>query len=298
MTLIAFATHGETADIITDTFAYDNNVRHSGHASKVTGLPHIDAALMTQGNAAFGTVAAVMLGTLVYEAPTFDDLVNVAPDELRGVWGDTPRAGGGEATVFLVGWSPSRERFAAFGFAADTDFVPWEIDGTFIMPSPLVYRPSELELSRLEGSVNMTDPSALSEALRELPLPPTPTSRDEWVDLALDAKLQRSSSMGAGMVYGKVMISGSLHLTRLERGKQTVEVVHTFDTSGPEFLDMVSGTLHPVAQLAACGCGSGARFIDCCMAAHRDESCPCGSSKALKDCCMVSVGADVAAEVA
>lgn len=283
MTLIAFATHGDRATIATDTLAYDRGGRRMGHTSKALPLPHLDAAMMTQGTASFGIMAGCVIPRLGYLAPTFDALVTETPGALREAWAEVVEYDRIEATAFLVGYSEAAGEFAAYGFAAEHDFEPWRIEGTFVMPTPRIFRASEFELARLaaEGDV---DPQMLEEWRKAMPLPEVETAED-WTEVALAAWRDRSR----GRIAPTVFIGGRLHLTRLARGKVSTETIHTFDQDSEEFRDMVRGTLHPLGQVAPCSCGSGSAFADCCL--DVDLPCPCGSrgeTKTIRECCLLN----------
>ncbi len=280
MTLIAFATNGDTATIMTDSLAYSAGGRSMGHSTKLLPLPHIDAALATQGNSMFGEFAKVAALGFALEAPDADALADALAAELPHAWEATTKnkGGGTEGTVYLIGWSPSRGAFTAWMLAAEHGFQAEVVDGPHIVPCPLNYRPSDLEANRLldEGRLDQEE----VDAWREQPPIPTPGNLDEWAELLFYARQTR-----ALMQEAKVFIGGSLYGTLLARGEQSTCKLAEFDDSGEEFRQMVAGTLHPLGLAGDCPCGSGERFRECCLAGHLDEPCECGSTKALRDCC-------------
>jgi len=62
-------------------------------------------------------------------------------------------------------------------------------------------------------------------------------------------------------------------------------IVHTYDDGLEETARMYAGTLHPAAQAAPCDCGSGERYVDCCLSEIAAQACPCGSGSTFVGCC-------------
>lgn len=285
MTLIAFATNGETADIITDSLIYTYGGSELRHGTKQLPLPHLDTVILTQGDSVFGDNFKGHILTMSRLAVDFDDLVNHVREEMRRVWqfarDNASAHGPSDSTAFLVGYSPARGAFAGYGFASETDFEPWLVDGLHVMPSPISYRPSRLELDRMATVLTARE----LQLLRNRPQPQAPLDEEEWAGLAMLAREQRACMPASTGI--KVFVGGSVLHTHLERGYSETTVIHTFDDSGAELQRMVSGTHHPQGQLGSCECGSGARYLDCCLAEHLDEPCLCGSARPFRDCCMV-----------
>lgn len=257
MTLVAFTVQPNSADIITDTLTYRRNGRSLGATTKVLSLPHLDAAVMTQGGGEFGQQWDYILGSAQDQADsfTFDDLSPLATsllpelgESLEGV------AGHCDSVVFHVGYSPSAGRFKAFGYSSTQGFREVDVsDEMCCMPQPLT------EVQR-------------------------PASVTQWVALAKQLRNERALAP----IGLKWFVGGSVHHTRLERGSITQRRVHTFDGSGPEFARMIEGTAHPQAQLADCSCGSGDITEMCHPHAPADAACTCGSGRTYGDCCRVS----------
>lgn len=292
MTLVALHADHNKADIITDTVSYTHSGSELGQVSKVDLFPHLDAAVITQGESLLGAYNVVAADDLTGRVPDLDAFLEDAPAMARHCWqatvtqlGRTP----GDSTMFVVGYSPRQQGFVAYGMASDTDWEPWRITGLHVMPSPTSLRPSAVELARLAKTVNPAD----VETLKRRPVPAPPKSRQAWVELAQQARKRALMPVQGGW---KVFVAGKVFHTHLSRGQARTSLVHTFDDSGQEFQTMVAGTLHPQGQLGACPCGSGVRYLDCCLRQYLDEDCPCGSPQSLRDCCALPVD-DTAAVV-
>lgn len=286
MSLIALATYGDHAEIVTDESQYDRMARRLGRSFKVHHLGALDAATVVQGAVEVGINWRAFAGDLASECPTFDEFASIAPDALRESWTQlTADRKLCDSAVFLVGYSEARGRFVAHGFASEDDWTPFEVRGLFVHPSPTTVRPSDLELGRLP----LVHPADL-EALRYRPKPEKPATREDWIDLAKAARKTRACApVPTGL---KTLVTGRVWHTRLSRGACTTEVVHEFDDSGEEFLEVVRGTYHPQAQLGACLCGSGRRAYDCHLAEHLTEPCMCESGKTFAECCSVLAGTE------
>jgi hypothetical protein len=312
MTLIAFATHRDRAEIITDTQTYTHNGTRMGHHSKVLTLPHLEAAMMAQGSTGFEARWHVQALYLARQAVDFDDLVREAPGQLRYVW--TELAGemaeenathgrSAEVTnsvVFLVGYSATERSFVAYGYASDFDFESMRLDGVYAMPSPLDRRPGDVELHRIRKHLrtyaewlgdDVAKADMATDRLGSLPPGPVPRKPADWVDLA--KKIRRDRAMARIESGLKNHVGGDVIHTTVRVGSSTNRRIHTFADSGAEFAQMMAGTLHPISQAGPCECGSGKRYVDCCLRDMADEPCPCRSEKTFADCC--SVNADVTA---
>lgn len=288
MTLIAIAPRTDGADIVTDTGAYLGGGSEFSHSSKVLPLSHLEATVLTQGSTYFGDLARTQLTLASRGVPDLDALTDFAPELLRDVWQMTHQhtAPGepAESAAFLVGYSAAREGFAAFVLSSEDDFEASEIRGLFVHPSPLSVRPSDLELTRLVAHAHPADVATL----RGRKEPDAPTTTDGWVRLAQACREERAMITPASGL--KVFVMGRVFHTTMSRGRVATDLVHTFDDSGEEFQAMVAGTMHPQGQLGPCPCGSGDRYLDCCLPGQLDEDCLCGSSKSLRDCCWVYAG--------
>lgn len=288
MTLIAFATYGKhRAEILTDTSTWTFNLRSIGNTSKVLTLPHISTAICTAGDSVFSYTAQLSVLDMSNNLD-LDGLVESAPQQFTDNLATATAIdrGGvrvGTCVVFMVGWSSRRERFVAFGFDSKDDFKPYDIPGMFIIPTPgFSVRPSDWELRRLAEQLHPDD----VVWLRQQPVPTKPANLGEWIDYALAAREQRTlmpQMREAGMA---VYVGGQLWHTTLERGRVHSDLVHEFDTEGEEWARSIAGSLHPQSQLGPCQCGSGKRFIDCCL--DLDNPCSCGSGRPVRDCCAVT----------
>lgn len=292
MTMICLATYGDHAEIITDTASYLPNGAQLGRASKVLTIPHLDAAVITQGDCEMGDYAAVALWQAARQVTTFDDLVDWfptwAPEEWRQCSG---HARGADFLAFLIGYSPAAERFTAHGFASDWhDFEAFPIGSTWTMPTPFELRPSTLEARRFRawerGAAEHHGRDSRGAEIVQTWMGRAPVARprsvDEWVALAKRIRQERALES-----YANVFVAGDVIHTRIGRGETTTRKVHSFNDEGAEFLQMISATQHPVAQLMPCECGSGVVRLDCCLAEDVDKSCGCLSGKTFRDCCMV-----------
>ncbi len=236
MTLIAFHAQPDRADIITDTLSYTRTARHLGHTSKVTLMPHLDAAVMTQGSTDFAKAWTAEALTAA-EAADFDEFAERVGEALPVLWrrlpgvGDDCERGRANSAVFVVGYSPRRRSFTAHGWASDFAFRRMDLDGLHVMPSPLGVRPSELELRRLGRHFDVYfGDTAPVDRLRRLPPPAAPGSDAGWVELAKTVRADRAlADLYSGF---KTYVGGSVIHTRLTVGAATQRRVHTFDDTG------------------------------------------------------------------
>jgi hypothetical protein len=305
MTLIAFSASKNRADILTDSWSYSAGGRRIGSDSKVHPIAHLDAASATQGSCEFDALWHLGVSAMAMHVGSFDGFVQEAGPYLRAAWGDVRERDRREPSiVFALGYSGAESRFTAHQFDSSAGFERQDIEGAaFIIPAPGDIRPSELELARLKGSLLAgQSESAKAEILATLenwhqkPELVAPTTVKGWVALGKHARQSRALvSATSGL---KTFVAGSLYHAVLQRGSFAVTRVHTFNDSGAEFAQLVSGTLHPVSQWGPCSlCDSGLAYVDC----HLDsffatQSCPCGSDKPFQACC--SVRADTTASTA
>lgn len=282
MTFIAFACKGDHADIATDSAAYLANGAKFGRSTKILTINHLDAAVLTQGDGLFSSEAkAALLLVSNQLAASFDELADQAPDLLRTVWdGLDDGSNRYNSTVYLVGYSPRRGAFDAYGFASEHGFEPWRITGLHATPSRFSQQPNALDLERAlaEGWLSAED----AEAWGAMPAAAVPAEATDWAMLAIETRAQRSLTRA-----GKVFVAGDLYLTKLDRGSVSTFKAWEFDDSGDEFRQMVQGTDHPLVQLGPCPCESGRRAIDCCTPKAAGVPCACWSGKTFGDCCMV-----------
>lgn len=286
MTFIAISTTRHRADIATDSLSYERCAQTLGRTTKTTTLHHIGAAVVTQGDHHFGVNATAYVAVYAENAPDFDALAAEMPAYLRDLWAQANTEQTlPDSTVYLVGYSARAESYVSVALASDHDFEPISLGAFHVTPSPLDVRPSDLELGRLTH----THPTDL-DVLRSRPAPQPPQGRGQWVDLAKRVREHRalSAPVDTGL---KVLVGGEVFLTRLDRNGTTTTKVHTYDDSGEEFRRLVAGTYHPQAQLGPCHCGSGFRWVECCLRSHYDQACMCQSGKTFKDCCRLTTEA-------
>ena len=234
--------------------------RRIGRCTKHLTINHLDAAVLTQGDSDFGDQAKVAAKIMSGEVATFDELVDSAPEWLQHTWsGHHPDAC--DSVVFLLGWSDRAAAFTAHAFASEQAFKPLAVTRPWVMPSPWSLRPSGLELRRLKAWHHdhpQIDQAAAAWATR--PSLAAPESVEAWVDLAELCREQRA----LGGRFGHVFVAGDVFHTRLGRGEVHTQRVHQFNDAGDELLQMVAGTYHPLALAAACDCGTGRSFGECC----------------------------------
>ncbi|MDT0201353.1 hypothetical protein [Nocardioides sp. AE5] len=300
MTLIAVACYGDHAEIVTDSIQYSRNASVLGHSTKTLAIHHLDSAVVTQGSVEFGIHAKTYLAVAGADCASLDELTDAAPEILRTLW-DALQPTEPMATVLIVGWSPRAQAFRTTCFAAEDNFAPRPAGDMFLIPTPWIYRPSDLEWDRVRTSWAEEDdfekrvghdPSMLLAKWRSMPALTPPQGAEGWIDLAEVVRLHRALD---GLE--KVLVAGNLFHTRLGRGCVTTRVVHQFKDQGEEFLKLVQGTSHPIAQALACGCGSGRPYGDCClMKYHADKPCSCLSGKRFEDCCKVTFAASAEAD--
>ena len=282
MTLIAFQTHGDHAELITDTTSYTVNGSRLGQCSKLLPLPHMDALIAAQGDSSFGDQAKMVLWQAAAQVATFDDLAEGAPGWLRECWEFEKPSG--DAFVLLLGYSPAQGRFTAHLFASEHDFNGQQIEGAWAHPMPFTAQITDLEADRLRRHDGSDSVREALETWNTKPPLPDHNGPDEWTHLGVTIRQQRALTE-----YARVFVAGSLHYTRLDRGRVITAKVHEFDDQGEEFLRMIQWTFHPIAQLMECHCGSGDTFLACHLAPLMDEPCTCGTSgRALRECCAVA----------
>jgi hypothetical protein len=293
MTLIAFSTSKNRADILTDTWSYSFGGRYIGSDSKVHSIPHLDMAHATQGSCELEALWNFRAIAVAMHVGSFDGFAQEAGPHLREVWGEVGERDRVPSVVFVIGYSPEASRFRAYQFASGSDFERQDIEAPFIIPTPFDIRPSELELARLKGSSllacsnNQAEMLALFESWHQKPVLVAPTTVKGWIQLGKHARESRALAppVGTGL---KVFVAGDLFHAVLKRGEFTTSRVHRFNDSGTEFAQLVAGTINPVSQYGPCSfCDSGRPYVDCCLAPYATQPCPCGSGKPFQACCSV-----------
>jgi hypothetical protein len=298
VTLIAINCQPKHAQILTDSAGYSPNLRHIGSVTKITHLHHLDAALMVGGHFNFGAWARSHIETdMRFSVETYDDLIEAIPQAVPTLYDDylesiNANADDREvAVLLLVGFSTAANEFQAWEFGSDENFAPTPIAGTYLHPTPWHLRPSDREYRLLlEAYERLGADPGITADIRDLWLTkPAPNPNISPADLIELAKTTRENrSMGGG-----IHIHGDLVHTSLRRGKVTTRTVWTFPADGPDFARFVSGTDHPVAQLADCYCGSGRNVLLCCRAGDHAKPCDCHSGKRFQDCCLTTTAASM-----
>lgn len=283
MTLIAIACKGDTAEILYDSLAYTQNLGKIGHTSKCMVLPHLDAAILSQGDGVFGIEAKSVLAQSSALVDDLDQILAAAPEALRQLYADLASVRPeitSPSTVFLVGWSGSANRFQAHYLAFEDQFEPTPIDGLHVMPAPFTERPSALELNRLKAAYVGQEGSNFWTGWAAMPEPLIPDTVDDWERVGERARDR------ALIEHCRTLVGGRLFFTRLELGSSTTTELLEFDDPH-EFERIVRGSQHPIAQQMPCSCGSGKTFLDCCLAEHYADGhpCDCGSGKSFVECC-------------
>ncbi len=288
MTLIAIARRDDSIEFLTDSVSYSPHCSSIGAASKSVLLPHLDAAVVTQGDARFCDDAKAAMLQTSSQVDTFDHMVAMAPRILQSLW-EGRQAEPGEprsSCIHLVGYSRTEDRFVATGHASPEGFLPFAIESFWMFPSTWGVRPNDYETSLLRRVLGGDRPD-LEDVLADWatkPAPPLPESVDQWRTVARWVREDRSTVTS----YARCFIGGPVILTRLELGSAHVERIHEFDTTLEEIQELVAGTWHPLGQVVPCPCGSGVVFRDCCLVVELDDVCDCGSGKPLRECHMVS----------
>jgi SEC-C motif len=294
MTLIAFSTSKNRADILTDSWSYSAGGRRIGSDSKVHSIAHLDAASATQGSCEFDALWHLGVSAMAMHVGSFDGFVQEAGPYLRVAWGDVRERDRTPSFVSIIGYSPEESRFKAYQFDSDSDFERQDVEQAFIIPAPVDIRPSDLELARLKGSLlagqsesDRAEILTVFEDWHQRPGLIAPTTVKGWVQLGKHARASRAlaPSVTSGL---KVFVAGDLFHAVLKRGEFTTSRVHRFNDSGAEFAQLVAGTLHPVSQYGPCSfCDSGRPYVDCHLASRATQPCPCGSGKPFQACCSV-----------
>ena len=295
MTLIAFSTNKNRADILTDTWSYTSGDRRIGAASKLHAISHLDMAHAVQGSCEFEALWSIGASGLAMHVGSFDGFVQEAGPYLLDAWNEVVERDRREpSVVFIIGYSPEESRFKAYQFDSGSDFERQDLEAPFIIPAPTDIRPSELELARLKGSLlagqSESDRAEILTVFEDWHQKPgliAPTTVKGWVRLGKHARESRAlaPSVTSGL---KVFVAGDLFHAVLKRGEFTTSRVHRFNDSGAEFAQLVAGTLHPISQYGPCSyCDSGRSFVDCHLASFATQPCPCGSDKPFEACCSV-----------
>ncbi|PTU56965.1 hypothetical protein DBB34_06540 [Sphaerisporangium cinnabarinum] len=284
MSFLALAAHSDHAELFSDTWNYSRTARVIDTTTKVEPILHLDMAIATLGDHEVGVTWKRMAG--LTNATTLDEFNDVTPDLARQMWASLPTLGDREeVTLVHVGWSHRAAAFTATTFSSRFGFEPRPVVGLFVYPAPIGILPSDMELAGMAERLTGDGGLATLEAFAGFPATLPPTTTEEWVRLAMRARLDRACADQS--THMKVLLGGKLQRTVLHRGKVEQSVVHTFDdrVNRPEFQAAVAGTMHPRGQIQDCACGSGKTYRDCCIQTYIDDPCWCGSDKTMGNCC-------------
>ncbi len=303
MTVVALHAAADRAVIVTDSWWYSPSARDVGHGTKTVAYPHLQAAHIVQGCSDFATAWAGPDRDLAGHVGSFDEYLQRLPRELlavgrgldatvadlRAADPDSTPAQCGRANVFVVGYSPKLGRYRAVLFAQDHAFMPTPLDGPVVMPSPLSVRPSRFERRQIEATFaawpHQDDAGFLAD-WAALPKLQAPESLEEWARLVAAVHVDRTRIPLASRM--KVLTGGTVWATVLEAGGVLQVPIARFGDDLDAARAALAGTMHPVAQLAPCWCGSGVTFRECCLAKAASEPCSCGRPRPARDCCMLT----------
>lgn len=268
MTLVAFTLSEDSATVVTDSMAYGPQLIDLHFAKKVTALPSLPMVIAAQGLVTIRERWSGVATDCVDILKDMDQADKLAPLILRGAWEDEPRGRRerDDTTIFHVGWSPSRKRFAATAFHSADDFEAIDLTGHALFSSPAAMHDTVVPVSDRDWAV-------FAEAI--------------YVDSALD------NDVG----WFKRPLGGDVVATTMTVGADIQQrTVHQYPTQGWRWREMLIGTLAPGGQLGPCVCGSGMPFVMCHLGRQIAGplfglTCPCGSTKDFEDCHLVRIDA-------
>lgn len=279
MTMIAFNVRPNRVDVITDSSSYTFGAAEItfDRDDKLTAIPPLPAASITQGSGALGLIWRRVLENWetggAYKVASFEDLISGHATLLPEAW----KAAGDvdvhrdDSIVFFAGWDAEQQRCRAVGFLSIMDFAPVDLNEFVVMPPPL-----DLPQRGITGigDVNMA-------AVIDAPAPNDPAG---WARLAVNVRRQRTliPNRPGGE---KVIVGGQVNLTTITQQGIRTRPIHTFDDTGIEFDQLVHGTMHPRSLQLACDCGSGQAHGACCL--NLDGPCVCRSGKTAANCCAI-----------
>lgn len=262
MTLIALRTGEDFAEVLTDTLTYSVGEAEFIQTDKVTAFPALRALLTAKGPAELHDELAFQVATYggYFVDDSIDGLNELIMDRLPGIWDEIEKDPGTRERgwTYLVGWSPSHNRFVALEYDSKSNFEPHEVGRSELFTNPASDR---------------TIP-ALSSA-------------EEWATVG--EALYEECSVRFGE---RTMIGGDLYLTRLEKDGVSQRRLLTLPDDDWRFRQMVIGTMHRYGQLGPCPCGSGQPYVVCHLLAgtfSADWPCPCQSGKPFRGCHRVEV---------
>lgn len=298
MTFVGIACKGDHAEVVFDEGAYTNLSVKVRPSTKVTHLHHFDALMTVSGHPRFCRPAEEILPSAALQTSSFDELVSEAPRWLEravDTFFEGPEADRASGSVYLVGYSDALGEFAAYRF------TPRNTEGTrekfVLQPTPYSHRPPADWLKIImKGMAQAGFPAdfraELWQGWMSKPAAPTPQTVQDWIELAELARRERALT---GRELMRVHVTGALRMTTLRRDESTTRVIHRFNDSDPETLEvMFASSLHPIGQWLPCGeCDSGKPTVECCFADALDRPCECMSGELFRDCCLVTDRASV-----
>jgi hypothetical protein len=254
MTLIALRTTDRCAEILVDTLSYGIGDAEFLHCGKVRAMPYADLAIAGKGAGEFAALAALLVDGQPSGAPHLDAVDELLRRELPELWADIEGKEGRRAAswIYLVGWSPNRQRFVALEYDSDTDFIPTEVGHDVAFSNPI------------------------ADGLQ------TPNHDDDWITLGNAVYEQNSLRLDRSQ---QTIIGGGLILTRIERGSTVQRRIHDLPEDDWRFRQMLIGTVHDYGQIGPCICGSGQPYLLCHLPSFApDWPCPCLSGKPFAEC--------------
>lgn len=286
MTLVAIACRGDHAEFVTDSLNYTPSLRYMGFTTKAFPLPHLDAAILSQGDGEFAVVARAEAEELSKWAVDVDELVDGLAGPLRDAWDARPAEWPKVSRTFVVGWSPAAGEFISWLLHHETGFEPQRLPAMYMIPTPWDHKPAKWEAERVADE---PVPAETREWLAghvadwlTKPEVPLPADDDDWEALVRGARGRAVSSLCSWPVGGKIWLS------HLRRGAYTTYAFAEFDTTDEDVLGLVGYSLHPDAQMRSCWCDSGERYIQCHLVEEYADPCRCQSGKQLWDCCLLT----------
>ena len=285
MTLIAFSTGPDHADVVTDTWCYTQGGRRIDERAKLDVVGRGRVAVLAAGSSTFGDQWRLLAAEIAARSPTFDVFADAAGYALRRLWDDyvtacrdhgwTPH----DSTAFAVGFSPARGRYTAYAWDTLLALERMTVDGLYVGPASSGRALGTFERLRLE---QMGAGTATLDRWSSFEPFPTPQTDDDWRTLA--DEVRRTRTLATTPLH--VFVGGDLVRARLRPDSTAVDVIHRFPDD--DFAQVVAGTLHPEGQAGPCPrCDSGRRYIDCHLTNLNTKPCPCGSSATFDGCCSI-----------
>jgi hypothetical protein len=301
MSFLAIAVDGQGVTMVADSLAYTRSARHVTTADKVHELPAVNALTASIGMGPFQRRWFARADELADQANDFDGFVRVAGDAIRQAWAPDADAytmaglDGRAVSVFLAGYSNKARKWKSYAYHSANGLAREDVDGMFLHPTPMAWRPSEFENTQLRAAVLDAFEEETAESVNDWmapweaqPPPPVPNDVARWVELAKTVRRSRIDEVSFAAFGISCLVGGAVNYLRLTETGTDRQTIHTFDDTGPEFVEMVKRSLHPLSQMSPCFCGSGTIYLDCCLAGLAAEACWCGTGKPMGDCCSLT----------